>query len=95
MQKGKTYLIVPDRYLKADSLFLNNFIEDFIKDQLKSELIPSVALEVMAKMRKDEVTAAAAKASSTSDKVLDTEPARKAVAQVDLRPYQTVDPLVL
>ena len=58
-------MVIPDRYFAPDSLFLSNFIDDFMKESMKNELIPSVALEVLAKMRKDEVAAATARKIST------------------------------
>ena len=85
-------MVIPDRYLTPDSLFLNNFIEDFMKESMKTELIPSVALEVLAKMRKEEVIATARKASSGSPLVvMPTQPSQPIVVIMPDKEVTTED----
>ena len=74
-----------DRFLKPDGLFLNTFVDDFISESLKNDLIPSIALDVIAKLRKDQTQMMTARnlSSMTNENQIDV--ARKAIENYDSR----------
>lgn len=58
-------------------------MEEFIYETIRYELMPSIALEVVANQRKEQDKIRQA----TSRKPLDTSEARKAINNVDTRPF--------